>query len=206
MSVHLYGAFVLACLLLAVTPGPNMMLFIANGTSYGVKAALLTVFGSTASLSILVIAAALGMGATMSVMSGWFDIIRWAGAAYLVWLGVMRLRAALQKPDPLTVPVVPAGRRWFWQGAVASLSNPKVLLFLGAFFPQFINPAAPIGPQLALLAVTFIVAVASVDFLVAFAAGSAQTWFTDQRRRFVDGVSGLLLVCGGLWLATLKRS
>lgn len=206
MSVHLYGAFVLACLVLAVTPGPNMMLFIANGTSYGVKAALLTVFGSTASLSLLVAAAALGMGATMSVLSGWFDIIRWIGAAYLVWLGLMRLRAALQKPDPLAVAVVPAGRRWFWQGAAASLSNPKVLLFLGAFFPQFINPAAPIGPQLTLLAVTFVVAVASVDLLVGFAAGSAQSWFTDQRRRFADSVSGLLLVCGGVWLATLKRS
>ncbi len=87
-----------------------------------------------------------------------------------------------------------------------SLSNPKVLLFLGAFFPQFIDPANSAGPQLALLAVTFVLTIAAVDCVVASAAGSARAWFTAQRRRVAEGVSGILLVCGGLWLAAARRA
>ena len=206
MSFELYLAFVFACLALAVTPGPNMSLFVANGAAHGVRAALLTVFGSALGLSILVGGAAIGMTASMRLMADWFDIVRWIGAAYLVWLGIGRLRAAWHSTSDDDAPVTPARGRWFWQGAAVSLSNPKVLLFLGAFFPQFIDPASPAGPQLALLAVTFLVVVVAVDCVVASAAGSARAWFTAQRRRVADGVSGVLLVCGGLWLAAARRS
>lgn len=206
MSIELYGAFVLACFVLAITPGPNMSLLIANGATHGVRAALLTVTGSSLGLSILVAAAALGMTASMRFMADWFDIIRWIGAAYLVWLGIGRLRAAWPNAGTPTPATPMSGGRWFWQGAAVSLSNPKVLLFLGAFFPQFIDPANPAGPQLALLAVTFVITIACVDTAVASAAGSARVWFTAQRRRVAEGVSGLLLICGGLWLAAARRA
>ena len=206
MSIQLYGAFVLACFVLAITPGPNMSLFIANGASHGVRAALLTVIGSSVGLSILVAAAALGMTASMRFIADWFDILRWVGAAYLVWLGISRLRVALSTAsDAGELP--PASRgSWFWQGAAVSLSNPKVLLFLGAFFPQFIDPARPAGPQLALLAVTFVLTIAAVDCAVASAAGSARVWFTSQRRRVAEGISGVLLLGAGFWLAAARRA
>jgi len=206
MSIQLYGAFVLACFVLAITPGPNMSLFIANGASHGVRAALLTVIGSSVGLSILVAAAALGMTASMRFIADWFDILRWVGAAYLVWLGISRLRVALSTAsDADELP--PASRgRWFWQGAAVSLSNPKVLLFLGAFFPQFIDPASPAGPQLALLSVTFVLTIAAVDCAVASAAGSARVWFTSQRRRVAEGISGVLLLGAGFWLAAARRA
>jgi homoserine/homoserine lactone efflux protein len=204
MSIELYGAFVLACIFLALTPGPNMSLFIANGTTHGTRAALLTVFGATLGLSVLVALATIGMTSAMAIMAEWFDVIRWAGAAYLVWLGIGRLRAAFAAA-PLEPVAAPADGRYIWQGALVSLSNPKVLLFLGAFFPQFINPAAPIAPQLALLAVTFVVALAGVDCCLAMAVGAAKSWFTARRRRFADGISGVLLLGGGLWLAVARR-
>jgi homoserine/homoserine lactone efflux protein len=147
MSIELYGAFVLACILLALTPGPNMSLFIANGTAHGTRAALLTVLGATLGLGVLVALATIGMTSAMAIMAEWFDVIRWGGAAYLAWLGIGRLRAAFAAA-PLEPVAAPADGRYIWQGALVSLSNPKVLLFLGAFFPQFINPAAPIAPQL----------------------------------------------------------
>ena len=206
MSLQLYLAFVLACFVLAITPGPNMSLLIANGTTHGVRAALLTVIGSSLGLSLLVVIAALGMTASMRLMADWFDIIRWVGAAYLVWLGIGRLRSAWRLAGDTDVPLPVKGGRWFWQGAAVSLSNPKVLLFLGAFFPQFIDPVSPAGPQLALLAVTFVLTIAAVDCAVASAAGSARAWFTAQRRRVAEGVSGVLLVCGGLWLAAARRA
>ncbi len=206
MPTELYLAFILACVVLAITPGPNMSLFVANGATHGVRAALLTVFGSALGLSVLVGAASLGMTASMRLMAEWFDVIRWIGAAYLIWLGISRLRAARRAADE-AAPVVAGGRgRWFWQGAAVSLSNPKVLLFLGAFFPQFIDPASPAGPQLALLAVTFVATIVAVDCVVASAAGSAQLWFTARRRRFAEGISGFVLVCGGLWLAAARRA
>jgi threonine/homoserine/homoserine lactone efflux protein len=205
MSLQLYFAFVLACILLAITPGPNMSLFIANGTTYWVRAALLTVLGSALGLSILVALATIGMTSAMWVMAEWFDLIRWVGAAYLAWLGIGRLRAALASEGVEEV-VAPRGGRYVWQGAAVSLSNPKVLLFLGAFFPQFVDSSAPLVPQLALMAVTFVAAIAAVDSTLALAVGAARGWFTARRRRFADGISGMLLLGGGLWLAVMRRS
>jgi homoserine/homoserine lactone efflux protein len=205
MSIELYGAFLLACLVLAVTPGPNMSLFIANGTAYGTRAALLSVFGAALGLSLLVMLATVGMTSAMTFMAEWFDIIRWLGAAYLVWLGYGRLRAAFGPTPPETVEA-PRRGRYVLQGAAVSLSNPKVLLFLGAVFPQFVDPAAPLAPQLALMAVTFVLTIAAVDCCLATAVGAAQGWFTERRRRFADGISGMLLFGGGLWLAVMRRS
>ena len=205
MSIELYGAFLLACIVLALTPGPNMSLFIANGTAYGMRAALLTVFGSSVGLSVLVAFATIGMTSAMTFMAEWFDIIRWVGAAYLVWLGYGRLRAALG-PAASGTAEEPRHGRYIWQGVAVSLSNPKVLLFLGAFFPQFVDTGSPLAPQLALMAVTFVLALAGVDCCLATAVGAARGWFNERRRRFADGVSGVLLLGGGLWLAVMRRS
>jgi len=203
VSAYLFGAFVLTCVVLAVTPGPSMALFVANSTSHGIRAGLLTVLGNTLGLSILVTAATLGMSSVMVFVAEWFDVIRWAGAAYLVWLGFWRLRAALRS-NAATPP--PAMRGSFvWRGFIISLSNPKVLLFLGAFFPQFLDPAAAIAPQLAVLAVTFVVVIAATDALMVLALGTARGWFLN-RRNILEGFSGGVLVLGGVWLALQHRA
>lgn len=204
MSFQLYLAYVLACVLLAITPGPNMSLFLANGTAHGTRAALLTICGGATGLAILVAAAALGMGSMMAFMAEWFDVVRWIGAAYLVWLGYVRLRAVFAASTGGEA-AAPRPDKWFLQGIAVSLSNPKVLLFLGAFFPQFIEPGTPVAPQLALMAVTFVVVLASVDSMIAVAFTSARGWLTGRGRKVTDGVSGVMLVCGGLWLAAIRR-
>lgn len=203
MSAHLFLAYSAACIFLAITPGPNMSLYLANGAAHGTRAALLTICGSTLGLAILAASAALGMGSMMALMSGWFDVVRWAGAAYLVWLGVGRLRAAFSEAPE--VQAAPGAGRWFVQGVAVSLSNPKVLLFLGAFFPQFIEPGAPVAPQLAVMVATFVAVLAAVDVGLALAAGTARGWLTGRGRRVSEGVSGALLICGGLWLAAARR-
>ena len=203
MSAYLFGAFVLACVVLAVTPGPSMALFVANSASHGARAGLLTVLGNALGLSILVAAATLGMTSVMVFVAEWFDVIRWVGAAYLVWLGIWRLRAALRaEPDS---PQPAARGNFLWRGFIVSLSNPKVLLFLGAFFPQFLDPGAAIAPQLALLAVTFVVVIAATDALMVLALGTARGWFLS-RRHLLEGFSGSVLVLGGIWLALQRRA
>lgn len=182
MSVEAYLAFVLATVALAALPGPIVSLIVANGTSYGTRAAFTTIAGSSTGLALMVTGAAFGMGSLLSIMADWFDYIRWAGAAYLVWLGVSRFWLAWRDgPQDSSIPA--GGRHWYWQGLMAALSNPKVLLFLGAFLPQFVNHDATAGPQLLLLAVTFVITAASIDSLYALAAGSARTWFTGRRMR-----------------------
>lgn len=207
MSSHLYGAFVLACIVLSITPGPNMSLFLANGTAHGVTAALATVAGTASGNLLLVIIAIAGMSAAIAIMADWFEVVRWAGAIYLIWLGVNQLRL-WWRHDSSPAGIAPRRSRWYWQGLAVSLSNPKVLLFLGAFFPQFLDYGAAFSPglQLALLGLTFIAVTTLIDGSLAFAAGLAQSWFTDRRLRAANGISGLLLICGGLWLATARRA
>lgn len=207
MSIYLYSAFVLACIALAITPGPNMALFLANSTAHGTRAALITLAGSSAGLAILVAFAALGMTSLMAIVAEWFDIIRWIGAAYLIWLGFSRLYTAWgMQPDDVIAAAPAARGKWFFQGFATSLSNPKVLLFLGAFLPQFIVPNAAVGPQLALLSVTFVAVIAMVDMMTVLLFGSARSLLMGSRRRLAEGFSGLLLVFGGVWLATMRRA
>lgn len=184
-----------------------MALLIANSTRYGRRAGLLTVLGNGFGLCILVAAATLGLTSIMALVAEWFDVIRWIGAAYLVWLGLTRLRAAWQHvPGEMPSDVPSGGTRWFWHGLAVALSNPKVLLFLGAFFPQFVDPGAAIAPQLAILAVTFVVVIMLTDALMALAADAARGWFLGRGARLLDGASGTLLICGAAWLAMTRRA
>ena len=164
MSPEVLIAFIAACILLALTPGPNMSLILANTLIGGLRAGLDTLAGTTTGLALLVAAAAAGMSSMMVFMSEWFDVIRWVGALYLVYLGArqlwqLRRRARRGCRHGRTA----RGANLYLQGVLVSLSNPKVLLFLGAFLPQFIDPARdPVG-QLSVLAVLFVVVLAAVD-------------------------------------------
>ena len=205
MSVELFLAFVLAAAILAATPGPNVSLIIANGTSFGLKAGLLTVAGGISGVALLVTGATLGMSSLMVLMADWFDLLRWAGAAYLVWLGISRIWKARQHKVAVEQPVT-SGRRWYWQGLAVSLSNPKTLLFLGALFPQFVNPDAPLASQLWLLAVTFTAILALFDSAYAVVSGTARAWITQKRVRLAESITGFLLIIGGVWLAAARRA
>jgi len=204
MSIELFLAFVLASVILGATPGPNVSLIIANGTSFGLKAGLLTVAGGISGVALLVTGATLGMSSLMVLMADWFDLLRWAGAAYLVWLGMSRIWKARKHKAAVEQPVR-SGRRWYWQGLAISLSNPKTLLFLGALFPQFVNPDAPLASQLWLLAVTFIAILVLIDSTYAVLSGTARAWITQKRVRLAESITGFLLILGGIWLAAARR-
>lgn len=213
MSTTVLATFIAACVLLAITPGPNMAMNIAATLSGGLAAGLATLAGTLTGLAILVAIAAIGMTSVMVLMAEWFDVVRWLGAIYLVVLGSRQLwswwrsrhasaAAGVEKPAPASALSL-LGR--YLQGVAVSLSNPKVLLFLGAFFPQFVNPAAAPGPQLAILAVLFVAVLLAVDMSYTLAIARAREAFDMRRLRVLDGVSGGLLVAGGLVLATARR-
>ena len=205
MSAQVVAAFIATCILLALTPGPNMSLILASTLTNGLRAGLVTLAGTTTGLALLVAAAAAGMSSVMVFMSEWFDVIRWVGALYLVYLGarqlwLLRRRAAGSAPVKL-----PSRANLYLEGLLVSLSNPKVLLFLGAFLPQFIDPAGdPVG-QLTMLAVLFVGVLAAVDIGYAVVVARARAKLDATRLRLLDGAAGVLLLLGGLALAMTRR-
>lgn len=206
MSPELILAFVATCILLGLTPGPNMSLIVANTLSHGLGAGLVTLAGTSTGLALLVAGAALGMSSVMVFMSEWFDVIRWIGALYLVYLGARQLWLFRRRGVDGALPPVSGSRgSWYAQGVLVSLSNPKVLLFLGAFLPQFVDPARDPVWQLSVLAVLFVVVLVLVDVGYTFAVARARATFDKAKLRFLDGAAGVLLLLGGLALAMARR-
>jgi threonine/homoserine/homoserine lactone efflux protein len=213
MTATVLTTFVATCILLAVTPGPNMALIIAATLSGGLSGGLATLAGTMTGLIALVAIAAVGMTSVMLLMAEWFDVIRWVGALYLVVLGARQLWGwwttrrvaglATNAPVPVARAISFGGR--YVQGVAVSLSNPKVLLFLGAFFPQFVSPSTAPGPQLAVLAILFVVVLTAVDVAYTIALARARAAIDMRRLRLLDAFSGLLLLAGGLVLATARR-
>jgi homoserine/homoserine lactone efflux protein len=206
MSPEVLAAFIATCILLGLTPGPNMSLILASTLSSGLRAGLVTVAGTTTGLALLVGAATAGMSSVMVFMSEWFDAIRWIGALYLVYLGARQLWLFRQRRVPGFVPPKrSAGANLYFEGLLVSLSNPKVLLFLGAFLPQFIDPARDAVFQLSVLAVLFVVVLAGVDVAYTLMVARARATFDAARLRLLDGAAGVLLLLGGLALAMARR-
>lgn len=205
MNLELYLAFVLATAVLIVIPGPNVTLIVANGMAYGARRALVTVAGTQAAQAVQLVVVALGLASLMAVMAHWFEWLRWFGVAYLLWLGVQRWRARPVGEGPADPPGA-RPRVLFWQGFLVSLTNPKVLFFYAAFFPQFVDPALPAGPQLAVLCASFLVIAALLDGGYAVLAGRARRWIADpKRQRLGNRITGTILIATGAWLALARR-
>jgi len=204
MTVEVLVTFIAACLLLGLTPGPNMSLIVANTLSTGLAAGLFTMAGTTTGLALLVAAAVMGMSSVMVFMSEWFDVLRFLGALYLVWLGARQLWHFWNAKRSPGAP--PASRgNCYLQGLLVSLSNPKVMLFLGAFLPQFIDPRGDAVGQLTLLAVLFVGVLAAVDLGYTLLIARARTRFSVARLSWLDGAAGVLLLLGGAVLASMRR-
>jgi homoserine/homoserine lactone efflux protein len=205
MSPEVLVAFTATCLLLALTPGPNMSLILASTLTSGLRAGLVTLAGTTTGLALLVAGAALGMTSVMVFMSEWFDVIRWLGALYLVYLGARTLWQLRRRSSGLPVPPRKAGANLYFEGLLVSLSNPKVLLFLGAFLPQFIDSDGDALMQLSLLAILFVAVLAFVDVCYTLMVARARSTLDAARLRVLDGAAGVLLLLGGLALALARR-
>jgi threonine/homoserine/homoserine lactone efflux protein len=202
MSLQVYLAFVATCIALALLPGPIVTLLIANGLRHGTRAALVNIAGVQLGLAIAIGIVAIGLTTLMATLGYWFDWVRLAGAAYLVWLGIKLIRSPVEGVGS-DAPPPPRGG-FFLQGLLVSLSNPKVLVFFGAFIPQFVDMSRDHVSQVTLLGVTFMVIAAVTDALYALLAGRARSFFSARRTRLVSRVSGGFMIGGGIWLALTR--
>lgn len=204
MSLDLYLGFVLATAVLAMIPGPNMSLIVANSIAYGTRYGLLTLAGSAAAIVLQLSVTVLGLSAVLGVLADWFNWIRWIGVAYLLYLGARQWSA---RPVELsrTPPQPRSVRRIALRGFLVSLTNPKTLLFYSAFFPQFIAPDAPARPQLILLACSCLFILVALDSCWAVLAGRMRGLLA-MRGRLRNRVSGGCLMGAALGLAMAHRS
>ncbi len=203
MDISLYLAFVLATSVLILIPGPNVSLIVANSVAYGTRYGLLTVAGTSTAVLVPVIITALGMTAVLGALASWFEWVRWIGVAYLVYIGIKQW---LAEPIDLTrtKPQSKSFRAIYLRGLLVSLSNPKTLLFFGAFFPQFVSMDADPQPQIILLCATFLVIAAVLDGAWAVLAGHVRG-FLGTRGRFRNRLSGGLLIGASAGLALARR-
>jgi len=203
MPLALYLGFVGATVVLVLIPGPNVSLIVANSIAYGTRYGLLTVAGTSAAIVLQLGLTMLGLSALLGALAAWFEWLRWLGVAYLLFLGIRQWRAA---PVDLTrTPPQPRSVRAIaLRGFLISLTNPKTLLFYGAFFPQFLAPNRTIGPQLALLCGSFLVVVLVLDSGWAVMAGRARRLLA-MRGRLRNRLSGGLLIGAGVGLALAHR-
>ena len=199
--------FIAASLALIVAPGPAVLYIVARSIDQGRLAGLVSVLGIAGGTLVHVLAAALGFSALLAASALAFSVVKYAGAAYLVYLGLHKLFFEKTHPAGFERPQAQPLGRIFRQGFVVNLLNPKLALFFLAFLPQFIDPAlGPVGPQFLLLGLVFTVIALVSDGCYALLAGTARSWLRT-RPGFIRGqryASGGVYVVLGL-AAALKR-
>jgi homoserine/homoserine lactone efflux protein len=202
IASHLIIAFIAATTILMLIPGPNVALIVANSVGHGTRYGLLTVAGTSSAILVHMVLTVIGLAALLGSLGAWFEWVRWIGVVYLLFLGIRQWRAT---PVDLTAtrPQPRSQRAIFLRGFVVSLTNPKTLLFYGAFFPQFLSPTHGIGAVVLLAAIFFAVAI-TIDSLWAVLAGRAR-FLLARRGRLRNRLSGGLLIGAGLGLAAARH-
>ena len=198
MDHTLFYAFIVAATALAIVPGPTVTVIIANSLKHGTMAGLLNVLGTQIGVVIWLTVAALGLGAAIKLMGVWFDLVRYVGAAYLIWLGIKMYRS---KGD-LAVATERArpGGSFLLQGFVVILSNPKMLVLFGALIPPFILPGSDVMWSTLQLGMTFAAIALVGDSCYAVLAGKAGQWLSRKRIRILEIISGSCLIGGAAWM------
>ena len=198
-------AYVAACLVLAIVPGPTVTVIISSSLARGTKAGLMNIVGTQIGMLSMVVVVAFGLEAVVAFMGWAFDYVKLAGAAYLIWIGVNMLRSNEELGQgsagaPRT-PLQDAVR-----GFLVIWSNPKALIFLGALLPQFVDRSHPAFAQILVLGLIFMALASMTDSLYAILAGRMRHWLSAARVKVVSRVSGAILIAGGIWVALLRRA
>ena len=203
MNYHLFSAFLLITFVLVIVPGPIVTFVIATGATRGMRAALITVIGTTLGNAALLACIALGLNWVLKTSTEVFEVLRWAGAAYLIWLGIQSWRTAGRAVE--TAP--PRHHVHISRGFLVAITNLKTIAFFTAFLPQFVDPTLPVGRQLFVMCTVTVVLAGLTDAAWAVAAGLGRAWFMKPRHNALLGrLSGVVLIGGGLWLSLARRT
>lgn len=208
MTLDLWMLYALAAVGLSLTPGPNGLLSLTHGVRFGAARTVFTALGGVCGFLLLIAASLAGLGALLAASQTAFTIAKWAGAAYLVYLGLRVWRAP---PPQVSVSAAEGidqdahAPRLFAQGFLVAVSNPKALIFFAAFLPQFMVPGASYWTQLLVLGGTFAVVEFIYEVILASMAQSIAPWL-GRHGRWFNRITGSLFVGTGGVLATASRA
>ncbi|HYE53563.1 MAG TPA: LysE family translocator [Chitinophagaceae bacterium] len=208
MDINNFWVFALAALMLNLTPGNDMIYVATRSTGQGVKAGIVSALGITAGCMGHIFAAVIGLSAILAKSALAFDIIKYLGAAYLVYLGIKSL---LSKRKSFTVQADTAKHSYkkiFWQGVITNMLNPKVALLFLAFLPQFINVDNGAAHwQILFLGTWFNTSGLLVNVLIALLFGKIGGWLSNSPRfvQWQERITGVMLIALGIKVATTNR-
>jgi threonine/homoserine/homoserine lactone efflux protein len=206
MSLQLWLAYVAAVFVISGTPGPNMLLSMTHGIHHGLARTLSTMLGLLTGLAVVLSISLGGLGAVLLASAYAFEVIKYAGAAYLIYLGIKTWQAADTELATEGRPDAAGAWARFRIGMLVSLSNPKAILFGVAFFPQFLDRSQPIAPQAVLLLATFVVI--ETSWMLVYAGGGAKVaaWLRQgERMRWFNRSAGGAFVGAGVLLGAFRR-
>ncbi len=200
MTTETWILYVGTVLLFMSTPGPSHLLMLSVSMANGFQRSLATAAGDLSANAIQILLAGLGLAALVTSSYYGFAVIKWAGVAYLVWVGLRQILASWKRQgDESAVP--PASLKTLWlRGFVTSAANPKAVVFFAALFPQFLDPTKPLAAQIAILGLTYIV----IDGLFLAMYGRGASWLATKirgrYRPWVDRAAGASLIAAAVLL------
>ena len=217
MDLHTWTAYLLASMLIAVSPGSGAVLSMSHGLSYGVKRAQATIVGLELGLVVILLIAGAGVGSLLVASEVAFNIVKISGAAYLIYVGWAQWTAkapvepATKSNAEASAPIITAGhlnwRKRCLTGFLTNVTNPKGIVFMVAVLPQFISPHRPLWLQLAVMAVTMVAVDTVVMSGYAYAASALQHLFRDTKAlKIQNRVFGGILMAVGAGLFFVKRN
>ena len=194
MDTHTWLIYFLAATGLSLSPGPNGLLALTHGALHGRRKAMYTITGGALGFVIVIALSMFGIGALLQTSLVWLTVLKWAGGAYLIWLGIQVWRSPPLSLDASGSSEPRAGWSMFQQGALSAITNPKAILFFAAFLPQFLDPHRSLFLQFIIMASTFAAIEIATEFFIASMANRISPWLRRVGRRFNQ-------VCGGMFMA-----
>lgn len=205
MPVDLWLGFLLAAILISVTPGPGAVTSMSAGLQYGYWSAVPAILGLQAALLIQLAIVAAGLDALLATSPLVFGLVKIVGAAYLIWLGIQRWRLPIAAIDR-GVALSATAKGLFMQGLLVNLSNPKAVVFIAALVPQFVDPAQPRWPQFALIGASMCIVDTVVMSGYALLVSRLRRWLDDARAlRAQHRLFGGFFITAGVVLLASSR-
>lgn len=191
-------AFVVTAFVVIAIPGPSVLFTVGRALTLGRRGALVTVVGNSIGVYLQVVLVAFGLGAIVERSVAAYTVVKLAGAAYLIYLGVQAIRHRREHAASVEVAVTTRSAwRVLREGVLVGVTNPKMIIFLTAAMPQFIEPAAGRVPaQILTLGLIMVMIALLTDSIWAFVAGTARTWFARSPRRIqaMSGAGGAAMI------------
>jgi threonine/homoserine/homoserine lactone efflux protein len=199
MSIETYVIYLGTVLLFFVhPPGPSQLLFIGGSMQHGLKRALPIMAGDLSANAIQIVIAGFGLASIIALSANAFTAIKWAGVAYLIWMGVRMIRDATRSN---TTKTAPSGKALFRRGFMTSAANPYAVVFFAALFPQFIDPTIAVLPQVVILGLTYLVIDGAILLAMGASAARLVAALGSTFQKWLSIISGVGLIAAATAIA-----